>query len=203
MVFLELVVYDISLVYIGLLIPKGLVIQVYKVPSGVQGPINQFHHQTSSIQQIKTDIKIYPTSLAEWWQVQRQEVSGSISGSGEVLLGFFRVFENFSAVVRSLEMCSARNSLFTLTLKTSKLQWSGTTLAGRTFHSLAVRIINDEPRRRSPDNRRETTALCLAFAVVTVRRDQAYKLVESVTGIMIQCLLPPWASQEECQTLTD
>ncbi|KAF9813933.1 hypothetical protein SFRURICE_008088, partial [Spodoptera frugiperda] len=34
-----------------------------------------------------------------------QGVSGSISGSGEVLLGFFRFFKNFSVVARSLEMC--------------------------------------------------------------------------------------------------
>ncbi|KAF9796439.1 hypothetical protein SFRURICE_012101 [Spodoptera frugiperda] len=34
-----------------------------------------------------------------------QGVSGSIPESGEVLLGFFRVFENFSVVARSLEMC--------------------------------------------------------------------------------------------------
>ncbi|KAF9814948.1 hypothetical protein SFRURICE_008759, partial [Spodoptera frugiperda] len=41
-------------------------------------------------------------------------VSGSIPGSGEVLLGFFRFFENFSVVARSLEMCpcvSARRLL--------------------------------------------------------------------------------------------
>uniref|UniRef100_A0A2H1WHP0 SFRICE_014433 n=1 Tax=Spodoptera frugiperda TaxID=7108 RepID=A0A2H1WHP0_SPOFR len=31
-------------------------------------------------------------------------VSGSIPGSGKVLLGFFRIFENFSVVARSLEM---------------------------------------------------------------------------------------------------
>ncbi|KAF9786559.1 hypothetical protein SFRURICE_012167 [Spodoptera frugiperda] len=34
-----------------------------------------------------------------------QGVSGSIPGSGEVLLGFFRFFESFSVVARSLEMC--------------------------------------------------------------------------------------------------
>ncbi|KAF9815048.1 hypothetical protein SFRURICE_010606, partial [Spodoptera frugiperda] len=34
-----------------------------------------------------------------------QEVSGSIPGSGKVLLGFFRIFENFSVVARSLELC--------------------------------------------------------------------------------------------------
>uniref|UniRef100_A0A2H1W7P2 SFRICE_008187 n=1 Tax=Spodoptera frugiperda TaxID=7108 RepID=A0A2H1W7P2_SPOFR len=34
-----------------------------------------------------------------------QGVSGSIPGSGEVLLGFSRFFKNFSAVARSLEMC--------------------------------------------------------------------------------------------------
>ncbi|KAF9808431.1 hypothetical protein SFRURICE_008484, partial [Spodoptera frugiperda] len=35
----------------------------------------------------------------------RQGVSGSIPGSGEVLLGYFRFFENFSVVARSLERC--------------------------------------------------------------------------------------------------
>ncbi|KAF9811908.1 hypothetical protein SFRURICE_021265 [Spodoptera frugiperda] len=34
-----------------------------------------------------------------------QGVSGSIPGSGEVLLSFFRFFENFSVIARSLEMC--------------------------------------------------------------------------------------------------
>ncbi|KAF9795467.1 hypothetical protein SFRURICE_004839 [Spodoptera frugiperda] len=34
-----------------------------------------------------------------------QGVSGSIPGSGEVLLSLFRFFENFSVVARSLEMC--------------------------------------------------------------------------------------------------
>uniref|UniRef100_A0A2H1VQQ1 SFRICE_035227 n=1 Tax=Spodoptera frugiperda TaxID=7108 RepID=A0A2H1VQQ1_SPOFR len=33
-----------------------------------------------------------------------QGVSGSIPGSGKVLLGFFRIFENFSVVARSLEL---------------------------------------------------------------------------------------------------
>ena len=36
---------------------------------------------------------------------------------------------------------------FTLVLKTSKLYWSGNTLAGRAFHSLAVRLRNEEPNR--------------------------------------------------------
>ncbi|KAF9811362.1 hypothetical protein SFRURICE_002731, partial [Spodoptera frugiperda] len=34
-----------------------------------------------------------------------QGVSGSIPGSGEVLLAFFRFFDNFSVVARNLEMC--------------------------------------------------------------------------------------------------
>ncbi|KAF9798768.1 hypothetical protein SFRURICE_003074, partial [Spodoptera frugiperda] len=34
-----------------------------------------------------------------------QEISGSIPGSGKVLLGCFRFFENFSVVARSLELC--------------------------------------------------------------------------------------------------
>ncbi|KAF9823109.1 hypothetical protein SFRURICE_019347 [Spodoptera frugiperda] len=34
-----------------------------------------------------------------------QRVSGSIPGSGKVLLGFFRIFENFSVVARSLKLC--------------------------------------------------------------------------------------------------
>uniref|UniRef100_A0A2H1WHV4 SFRICE_024817 n=1 Tax=Spodoptera frugiperda TaxID=7108 RepID=A0A2H1WHV4_SPOFR len=35
----------------------------------------------------------------------RQGVSGSIPGSGKVLVGFFRFFENFSVVAQSLELC--------------------------------------------------------------------------------------------------
>ncbi|KAF9808485.1 hypothetical protein SFRURICE_008538 [Spodoptera frugiperda] len=35
----------------------------------------------------------------------RQGVSGSIPGSGKVLLGFIRFFENFSVVTQSLELC--------------------------------------------------------------------------------------------------
>uniref|UniRef100_A0A2H1VDG2 SFRICE_018289 n=1 Tax=Spodoptera frugiperda TaxID=7108 RepID=A0A2H1VDG2_SPOFR len=34
-----------------------------------------------------------------------QGVSGSIPGSSKVLLGFFRIFENFAVVARSLELC--------------------------------------------------------------------------------------------------
>ncbi|KAF9798225.1 hypothetical protein SFRURICE_010823 [Spodoptera frugiperda] len=34
-----------------------------------------------------------------------QGVSSSIPGSGKVLLGFFKLFENFSVVARSLELC--------------------------------------------------------------------------------------------------
>ncbi|KAF9795632.1 hypothetical protein SFRURICE_010804, partial [Spodoptera frugiperda] len=32
-------------------------------------------------------------------------ISGSIPGSGKILLGFFRIFEKFSVVARSLELC--------------------------------------------------------------------------------------------------
>uniref|UniRef100_A0A2H1VHA4 SFRICE_005094 n=1 Tax=Spodoptera frugiperda TaxID=7108 RepID=A0A2H1VHA4_SPOFR len=39
-----------------------------------------------------------------------QGVSGSIPGSGKVLLGFFRLFENFSVVARSLELCPGYGS---------------------------------------------------------------------------------------------
>uniref|UniRef100_A0A2H1VKL0 SFRICE_018861 n=1 Tax=Spodoptera frugiperda TaxID=7108 RepID=A0A2H1VKL0_SPOFR len=44
-------------------------------------------------------------SLVEWSQVRLQGVSGSIPGSGEVILGFFLFFDNFSVVARSLELC--------------------------------------------------------------------------------------------------
>uniref|UniRef100_A0A2H1VJX4 SFRICE_014622 n=1 Tax=Spodoptera frugiperda TaxID=7108 RepID=A0A2H1VJX4_SPOFR len=40
-------------------------------------------------------------------------VSGSIPGSGKVLLGFFRLFENFSLVARSLESCPVYGNRFT------------------------------------------------------------------------------------------
>uniref|UniRef100_A0A2H1VEM2 SFRICE_008457 n=1 Tax=Spodoptera frugiperda TaxID=7108 RepID=A0A2H1VEM2_SPOFR len=38
-----------------------------------------------------------------------QGVSGSIPGSSKVLLAFFRFFENFSVVARSLELCPPVN----------------------------------------------------------------------------------------------
>ncbi|KAF9823122.1 hypothetical protein SFRURICE_019360 [Spodoptera frugiperda] len=41
----------------------------------------------------------------------RQTVSGSIPGSGKVLLSFFRIFENFSVLARSLEL--GKNHLIT------------------------------------------------------------------------------------------
>ncbi|KAF9813841.1 hypothetical protein SFRURICE_007996, partial [Spodoptera frugiperda] len=43
-------------------------------------------------------------SLVEGSQVRVTNVSGSIPGSGKVLLGCFRFFENFSVVARSLEL---------------------------------------------------------------------------------------------------
>uniref|UniRef100_A0A2H1VJB0 SFRICE_020963 n=1 Tax=Spodoptera frugiperda TaxID=7108 RepID=A0A2H1VJB0_SPOFR len=43
--------------------------------------------------------------LPKWLQVRLQGASGSIPGSDEVLLDFFRLFENVLVVARSLEMC--------------------------------------------------------------------------------------------------
>ncbi|KAF9816556.1 hypothetical protein SFRURICE_010715 [Spodoptera frugiperda] len=44
----------------------------------------------------------------------RQGVSGSIPGSGKVLLCSFRLFENFSVLVRSLELCPVYGNRLTL-----------------------------------------------------------------------------------------
>ncbi|KAF9796195.1 hypothetical protein SFRURICE_010204 [Spodoptera frugiperda] len=43
-----------------------------------------------------------------------QEVSGSIPGLGKVLLGIFRIFDNFSVVARGLEFCPVYGNRLTL-----------------------------------------------------------------------------------------
>ncbi|KAF9793766.1 hypothetical protein SFRURICE_003590 [Spodoptera frugiperda] len=56
-----------------------------------------------------------------------QEISGSIPGSGKVLLGFFRFYKSFSVVARSLELCSVSIGPYYMGLVTQMVK-SGCTL---------------------------------------------------------------------------
>ncbi|KAF9813820.1 hypothetical protein SFRURICE_007975 [Spodoptera frugiperda] len=52
-----------------------------------------------------------------------QGVSGSIPGSGEVLLGFFRFFESFSVIARSLEMCPVFEKILNTESENAPVIW--------------------------------------------------------------------------------
>ena len=68
--------------------------------------------------------------------------------------------------------CLARN-IFTLVLKTSKLYCCGNALAGRSFHSLAERIRNDEPNWLNTMNKK----FLVKKHMVIERKDESTRLL--------------------------
>ncbi|KAF9809909.1 hypothetical protein SFRURICE_002139, partial [Spodoptera frugiperda] len=76
----------------------------HPVPTAFQAaaPVNTLGSYGNSL-----DIYISKVSYPPCWP----SGLGAIPGSGEILLGFFRFFQNFSVVARGLEMCPGLNLL--------------------------------------------------------------------------------------------
>ncbi|KAF9800655.1 hypothetical protein SFRURICE_015309, partial [Spodoptera frugiperda] len=81
-----------------------------------------------------------------------QGVSGSIPGSGKVLLGFFRIFKKISVVARSLELCPGYGNRLTpyymglITQNGEKWVYNCTLYSGITCRNVHVHLCRNKRR---------------------------------------------------------
>ncbi|KAF9808252.1 hypothetical protein SFRURICE_003029 [Spodoptera frugiperda] len=106
---------------------KLLLTKNYPVPTPTSSPGKPARKSSKRFYFIRSELVLLTDYLVGRVFVSvGQRDAGSILGSGKYLLSFFRFLENFSIVVRSLELCSVyRNRL---TLRPSPFVKSGCTL---------------------------------------------------------------------------